>query len=134
MSKGGQRRTLSAPCGWTTQCHPREANGKYNIHRRYCRSCYEAHIQLPEYNRTIAKNNGWKGIMPNGNKPKKLIVDIISDDITNTIVANESNIEHAIDTTYVLGITCKTCKYVLSPMTMEEHLDKNNIKNKCLCR
>jgi hypothetical protein len=36
--------------------------------------------------------------------------------------------------TLVSGITCKTCKFVLPTMTMTEHLDKNNIKNKCLCR
>ena len=35
---------------------------------------------------------------------------------------------------YVSDITCKTCNFTLPTMTMEEHLDKNNIKNKCSCK
>lgn len=33
----------------------------------------------------------------------------------------------------VRGIVCKQCKFELPEMTMEEHLDKENPKNKCMC-
>jgi hypothetical protein len=37
------------------------------------------------------------------------------------------------ENTFVSGIECKTCKTILETMTMKEHLDKNNPKNKCKC-
>ena len=37
------------------------------------------------------------------------------------------------ENTFVSGIQCKTCKFILPNMTMAEHLDKNNPKNKCKC-
>lgn len=41
---------------------------------------------------------------------------------------------HDIYTTIVRGIVCRTCNYELPPMFMYEHLEKDNIKNKCLCK
>jgi hypothetical protein len=35
------------------------------------------------------------------------------------------------ETTFVIGIVCKTCSTILPPHTMEEHLDKNHPIHQC---
>jgi hypothetical protein len=92
-SKGGQRRTIETTCGWTTKCHPREANGKYKIHIRHCSICVEQ--DLPEYNRTSAKLNGWKGLMPNGNKPTIMRTSAVIEGVRNDLVVEATNMEDA---------------------------------------
>ena len=62
FNKGGQRRTIQAPCGWTAVGHPREVNGKYNIHRRFCEICKDCESEVPEFNKANGNYNGWKGI------------------------------------------------------------------------
>ena len=37
------------------------------------------------------------------------------------------------DEIIVSGISCKNCGITLPPMTMTEHLDPNNLKNRCKC-
>jgi hypothetical protein len=92
-SKGGQRRTIETTCGWTTKCHPREANGKYKIHIRHCSICVEQ--DLPEYNRKSAKLNGWKGLMPNGDKPTTMRTSVVIEGVRNDLVVEATNMEDA---------------------------------------
>ncbi len=144
--RGGQRRTVVCGCDRTFRGHPNEVNKLYERHRRYCERAIQ--VELPEYNRITAKKNGWKGMMPNGDKPKKLIADVFTDSERNVTEVHTNNIEDVKkeirqritdndilidDDTLVCGIMCKTCKFVLPPMTVAEHLDKDNVKNTCLC-
>ena len=96
-SKGGQRRTIEAPCGWKTICHPREANGKYKIHTRNCKTC--SYTELPEYSREVGLVNGWKGLLPNGDKPNTMLTTAFVDGIRNDVFVKASNMEDAIDDT-----------------------------------
>jgi len=68
FNKGGLRRTIEAPCGWRCVGHPREVNGKFNIHKRFCESCKEDNMEVPAFNRTNGDANGWNGITIKGHR------------------------------------------------------------------
>ena len=62
FSRGGQRRTLNAPCGWICKGTPREVSGRLAIHQRRCKQCSEADTVVPEFDTTVGVLNGWNGI------------------------------------------------------------------------
>jgi hypothetical protein len=60
---GGRRRTLTAACGYCVAGHPNEVDALFRRHQRYCGTCTVNDI--PEFNATAAKNNGWDGLGQN---------------------------------------------------------------------
>lgn len=73
FSKGGQRRTIEAGCGWRCFGHPNEVDKKYLRHRRYCSSCKENPVELPEFNKVAGLINGWKGNTNRHQKPNQML-------------------------------------------------------------
>ena len=73
FNKGGQRRTIEAPCGWRCVGHPQEVNGKFRIHKRICSTCKDGKTQLPEFSRENGDDNGWDGIVNKGCRGKGTI-------------------------------------------------------------
>jgi hypothetical protein len=57
FNSGGQRRTLTAGCGWTCVGALREVDNKHKIHKKYCEKCKNK--ILPEFNKKMGLNNGW---------------------------------------------------------------------------
>lgn len=117
--KGGQRRTLEAPCGWRCIGHPNESNGRYAIHRRHCSKCIEinAITDLPEFNKATIKTNGWKGLLRNGNKPSKMLTTAFIDGQRQDILVDASTMEEALNDTRL------TAKVIQKIMDEEKEFD-----------
>ena len=62
---GGQRRTLTARCGYSVAGHPNEVDKLFKRHQKYCRSGICQDNDIPEFNAANAKSNGWDGIGKN---------------------------------------------------------------------
>jgi len=60
---GGQRRTLTARCGYSVAGHPNEVNSLFKRHQRYCDNCRVNDI--PHFNAAAAQSNGWDGLGKN---------------------------------------------------------------------
>jgi hypothetical protein len=61
FNRGGQRRTIQAPCGWIRKGHPNEVNKLFILHKKYCKSCGEIEFEATEFNKEAGNMNGWKG-------------------------------------------------------------------------
>ena len=69
---GGQRRTIIAECGWTRVGHPNEVNKLFKLHKKYCKDCSDTDYEPSKDAFHAIKTNGWKGLMPNGQKPNQI--------------------------------------------------------------
>lgn len=97
-SKGGQRRTIEAGCGYRCQGHPQEVNKKFEIHKRYCNTCKESHTEtLPEFNKTAGLMNGWKGINNRNNQPDQHLTTAFVDGERYDILTKANTLEKAMD-------------------------------------
>ena len=74
FNSGGQRRTLTAGCGWTCVGSLREVDNKHKIHKKYCEKC--KNTILPEFNKEIGINNGWKSLCGNTVNNKTIITSV----------------------------------------------------------
>lgn len=83
FNKGGQRRTLEAPCGWRCVGHPQEVNGKYRIHKRLCETCKDCKSEVPDFDKANGNANGWKGI---ANRNHRGTGDIAKNFITTCVI------------------------------------------------
>lgn len=97
-NQGGQRRTIQAPCGWRSAGHPKEVNGKFQIHKRYCKCCNESLIEaLPQFNKTAGGMNGWKGNKHQNNQPNKRLSTAFVNGECFNIITEAPTLEKAMD-------------------------------------
>lgn len=98
MGKGGQRRTIQAECGWRCVGHPQEVDGKFRIHKRFCKTCVESQTELPAFNKAAGLINGWKGLTEKKQKPDEILTTIVGGDRVNDIlIRGVNNVESALD-------------------------------------
>lgn len=93
-SMGGQRRTITSTCGWTTQGSLREANGKFNIHRKYCDICNKKEFAGDgTFNKQEALENGWKGLNNKRQQIKEYNMKVLTDngEIKNAKIQTDNN-------------------------------------------
>ena len=64
-------------------------------------------------------------------KKEGMLKKISEEKKKNLLVELEEERKLIYANTYITGILCKGCANYLPPMTMNEHLDPNNPKNKC---
>lgn len=64
-------------------------------------------------------------------KKDQLLKKISEEKKKNVLIDLEEERKLIYSNTYITGILCKGCGNYLPPMTMNEHLDKDNAKNKC---
>ena len=102
-SQGGQRRTASVLCGFSTRGSVREVEYKLKLHLRICEWCKENNKEIKKqieetpFNNTAGTFNGWDGIKRNGitkNKISNVVVNGISDVV---ISRGSTTIEQAIN-------------------------------------
>jgi hypothetical protein len=108
FSRGGQRRTLEAGCGYRSIGHPTEVNKKYLIHKRYCKECRgDTEYQAPEFNKEAANMNGWKGVRLKQNVPNQMLTTAFVNGVRQDILLDGiTNMEDAIDEAkLVVGLT-----------------------------
>ena len=96
-SKGGQRRTIEAGCGYRCVGHPNEVNKKYLIHKRYCSTCNEGITELPEFNKTAGLINGWKGINNRNNQPEQHLTTAFVDGERFDVLTKANTLEKAME-------------------------------------
>lgn len=99
-NRGGQQRTTELPCGFKIKGHPREVNGKVDIHRRYCKLCIDLAAEtgfcvVPEFNKTQGEVNGWNGVHKNLQKPTKIMTTAIVDGVRTDYLVDADNITDA---------------------------------------
>jgi hypothetical protein len=107
FSRGGQRRTLEAGCGYRCVGHPTEVNKKYLLHKRYCKECGDTEYQAPEFNRDAANINGWKGVSLKQNVPNQMLTTAFVNGVRQDILLDGiTNMEDAMDNArLVVGLT-----------------------------
>lgn len=102
--KGGQRRTIEAPCGWRCVGHPQEVNKKYLLHRKYCKEgCKEITTDIPEFNKEAGLMNGWKGITNRNQQPNQMLTTALVDGERYDIFTNANTLEKSMEDTRLLA-------------------------------
>ena len=102
-NRGGQQRTIQAPCGFSCKGQLREANAKFATHNRLCKSCKEIKegtnpvIIPPAFSKEGGKVNGWNGIknLTTG-KTTKVMTTTLVNGRRDDILVDASSIEEAI--------------------------------------
>lgn len=98
--KGGQRRTMEAGCGWRCVGHPQEVNGKWEIHRRYCKDCMDTQTEvMPEFNKTAGLMNGWKGMTNRNQQPNQMLTTAFVNGERMDILTNANTLEKSMEET-----------------------------------
>ena len=97
-SKGGQRRTIVTGCGWRCVGHPQEVNGKWAIHRRFCKDCKDTQTEeMPDFDKTAGMMNGWKGINNRNNQPDQHLTSAFVNGERYDILTEAPTLEKAMD-------------------------------------
>ena len=76
MTQGGQRRTIQLGCGFMFSGSVRECEFKVKLHRKKCSMCGIDNAMPCEFNKSVAKHNGWNGL-----RGTNKVSNIISTDI-----------------------------------------------------
>lgn len=101
FNRGGQQRTLEAPCGFQIKGHPQEVNKKIERHFKYCKTCMEIRgdekVSPPEFNKIAGKMNGWNGVTTNNKRPTQMITTALIDGERFDVLVEASNLKDAID-------------------------------------
>jgi len=102
-NRGGQQRTTQLPCGMVFKGHPNEVNKKVDRHRKYCKSCLNLATELdisslaemPEFNKTAAKMNGWNGINAKLQRPMEMMTTACYDGKVEDFIVAANTIPEA---------------------------------------
>lgn len=99
FNKGGQRRTIEAPCGFRCQGALREVNNKYKIHRGHCSKCLSLAVipEPPKFSRIAGEQNGWKGCKGLNQIPDKYMSSMLIDGVQEDYLVDANNLEQAMD-------------------------------------
>jgi hypothetical protein len=65
MIDGGRKRTIEARCGFVLGGQSSETVRRFKIHARHCDICSKEAINIPEFNQTLGRLNGYNGVRPN---------------------------------------------------------------------
>jgi hypothetical protein len=102
-NRGGQQRTTQLPCGMVFKGHPNEVNKKVDRHRKYCKYCLnltteldiKSLVEMPEFDKTAAKMNGWNGITAKLHIPKQMMTTACYDGKVEDYIVSANNIPEA---------------------------------------
>jgi hypothetical protein len=62
---GGQKRTIHGVCGFSLSGQATEAVRRFKVHARQCDICSKQDTDIPEFNSTLGRLNGYNGVRPN---------------------------------------------------------------------
>lgn len=108
FDRGGQRRTIVAPCGWRRVGHPKEINNIFNMHKRYCKTCFNDNTILPEFNKSSGLFNGWDGIRGKDNC-KEISTTVFTNGKMIDVITNSTSITQA---TEIIDMEKEQIKYM----------------------
>jgi len=113
-SKGGQRRTASVMCGFSTRGSVREVEYKLKLHLRICEWCKENNKEIKKqieetpFNATAGTYNGWDGIKTNGITKNKVCNVVVNGNPDVVISRGSTTVEQAISNIETQIIVNKT--------------------------
>lgn len=98
-NRGGQRRTIEAPCGYRIQGALREVNNRYKIHRNHCSKCLSLAVipEPPKFSRIAGEHNGWKGSKGMNQLPDKFMSSMLVDGVQEDYLVDANNLEQAMN-------------------------------------